>query len=136
MFDSNWTAAGVWIAALSLAGIAIRQIVPWLKVSNETDKALIDLLMARVQRLEEKIERQERRHSAEQRHVGHKYRNVAAAFDAMLSGLKVSPDRVPQIVAEIEAMRQRHMEAEAAEMKALYGDDFKPEPEMEALPHA
>ncbi len=132
MYDSVFqnlggiTTAGIWVAALGVVGLLIRQFVPWLKQTKDADARLIELLMARVGRLEEKVdryerrsERQERRHALEQRHSAHKFRNVTACFDAILTALKVSPDKAPLIVEEIMKLRAQQQLAEAEEFKAI-----------------
>lgn len=120
----GWAVIGV--AFLVLLGVIARQIVPYRKQAADAEAKLRDDLIRRVEDLEKtlgrqtaKMERQERRHAAEQRIANHSYKNVNAAFDAMLMMLKMSPDRVPEIIAEIEKMRTRDLLAEAKEKAVL-----------------
>jgi mevalonate kinase len=118
------TTIAIWVGVIGVIGLIVRQYVPWLKESNSADEKLRDLLIARVQRLEDKIERQERRHAAEQRLSNHKLRNIMTCFDSILVALKVSPDKVNEIVHEIEAMRARQLVAEAEEVRSIYAADW------------
>lgn len=111
----NWTGAGVWIAALTLVGIFVRQIVPWRKQASDAEARLRDALILRVDRLEVRLDRQQRRHDAEKRLLTHKLRNMTANFDSMLMMLEMNPDRGPEIVAAIKKQRASQMMAEAKE---------------------
>lgn len=113
--SSGWTMAGVWIAALTLIGIFIRQVVPWRKQEADSEAQFRDALIRRVENLESKIERQEARHKAEQGLSNHKLRNMTACFDAMLMMLEMNPERGPEIVIKIKQMRADQMKAEARE---------------------
>lgn len=50
--SSGWTMAGVWIAALTLIGIFVRQIVPWKKQEQDSEAQFRDALIRRVENLE------------------------------------------------------------------------------------
>ena len=131
------TTAGIWIAALALLGILARQIVPWSKQHSDSEARLRDTLIARVERLELKLERQQVRHDAEKRLLTHKLRNMTANFDAMLMMLEMNPDRGPEIVAVIKAQRTAQMLAEAKEAAIIsaaelqVADDELGEPEAD-----
>lgn len=116
---SQLTTIGVWTAAIGFLGLLVRQIVPWKKVTSDADANLRDALIARVERLEQKLERQEARHVAETALGNHKLRNIQAAFDAMLLMLEMNPDRGPEIVAKIKEMRAAQMLAEAKEAAVI-----------------
>lgn len=108
--------AGVVIAALAFVlGVIARQIVPWMKEGHDSEARLRDTLIARVERLEIRLERQQIRHDAEKRLLTHKLRNMTANFDSMLMMLEMNPDRGPEIVAVIKAQRAAQMLAEARE---------------------
>lgn len=122
---AGWTTtAGVWIAALTLIGIAVRQLVPWKKQENDSEAQFRDALIRRVEALEMKIERQEARHRAEQSLSNHKLRNMTACFDAMLLMLEMTPERGPEIVTKIKAMRADQMKAEAREAAIIRAADI------------
>lgn len=122
---AGWTTtAGVWIAALTLLGILIRQVVPWRKQESDSEAQFRDALIRRVEGLEGKIERQEARHRAEQGLSNHKLRNMTACFDAMLLMLEMTPERGPEIVTKIKAMRADQMRAEAREAAIIRAADI------------
>lgn len=122
---AGWTTtAGVWIAALTLIGIAIRQLVPWKKQEHDSEAQFRDALIRRVENLEAKIERQEARHRAEQGLSNHKLRNMTACFDAMLLMMEMTPERGPEIVTKIKAMRAAQMKAEAEETAIIRAADI------------
>lgn len=116
---SGATTAGIWVAALGIIGLLIKQVVPWLRQSHDAEAKLRDTLIERVQKLEDKNERQELKHAAEQRMSNHKLRNMMACFDAMLLMLEMNPDKAPEIVAKIKAMRATQMAAEAQEFAVI-----------------
>ena len=122
---AGWTTtAGVWIAALTLIGIAVRQLVPWKKQEHDSEAQFRDALIRRVENLELKIERQEARHRAEQGLSNHKLRNMTACFDAMLLMLEMTPERGPEIVTKIKKMRADQMKAEAEETAIIRAADI------------
>jgi hypothetical protein len=121
---SAWTVAGVWIAAFTLIGIFIRQVVPWKKQEADSEAQFRDALIRRVENLESKIERQEARHRAEQSLSNHKLRNMTACFDAMLLMLEMTPERGPEIVTKIKQMRADQMKAEAKEAAIIRAADI------------
>jgi hypothetical protein len=120
----GWTAAGIWIAAFTLIGIFVRQIVPWKKQELDSEAQFRDALIRRVENLESKAERQEARHRAEQSLSNHKLRNVTACFDAMLLMLEMTPERGPEIVTKIKQMRADQMKAEAREAAIIRAADI------------
>lgn len=131
LLQSQWTAAGVWIAALGVLGLLIRQVVPWRKQESDAEARLRDSLIERIQRLEDRLDRQQVRHDAEKRLLIHKLRNMTANFDSMLLMLEMNPDRGPEIVAKIKAQRAAQMLAEAKESATIYAAEMAenhPEP--------
>jgi hypothetical protein len=126
---AGWTTtAGVWVAALTLIGILARQVVPWKKQEDDSEAQFRDALIRRVENLESKIERQEARHRAEQGLSNHKLRNMTACFDAMLLMLEMTPERGPEIVTKIKAMRADQMKAEAREAAIIRAADISSGP--------
>jgi hypothetical protein len=115
VLDSQLTVAGVWIAAIGVIGLLIRQIVPGHRAASEAEGRLRDALIKRVDLLERKLERQESRHAAERALGNHQLRNVTACFDAMLLMLEMNPDRGPEIVSKIKEMRASQIVAETQE---------------------
>jgi len=120
------TMAGVWIAALGIVGLLIRQAVPWRKQASDAEARLRDALIERVDKLERAMERQQKtwglkeaRHAAERALGNHKLRNMTANFDAILMMLEMNPDRGPDIVAAIKKQRAAQMLAEAKESAVI-----------------
>lgn len=114
----NWTAAGVWVAALSFFGLLIRQILPWKKQAAETEARLRSDLMRRVERLERTLDSERAIHKAERSLDRHRLNNVTQCFDALLLLIEMAPERAAESVAKIKEMRAAQLEAEARE-KAL-----------------
>lgn len=129
---SGATAAGIWVAAITLIGILARQVVPWKKQEDDSEAQFRDALIRRVENLESKIERQEARHRAEQGLSNHKLRNMTACFDAMLLMMEMTPERGPEIVTKIKQMRADQMKAEAREAAIIRAADIKGRPEAES----
>lgn len=125
--SSQWTAAGIWVAALGFLGLLARQFVPWKKQASEAEARLRDSLIRRVERLEARLDRQQARHDAEKRLLTHKLRNMTANFDSMLMMLEMNPDRGPEIVAKIKEQRARQMLAEAKESAIIYAAELQEE---------
>jgi hypothetical protein len=120
----GWTSAGVWIAAFALMGILIRQVVPWKKLTTDAEAKLRDMLIERVTRLEQRLDRQQIRHEAEKRLLIHKLRNMTANFDSMLLMLEMNPERGPEIAALIKRQRADQMVAEAKESAMIFAAEF------------
>lgn len=122
---SGATTVGLWVAIVGVIGIALRQLVPWRKQSSDAEAQFRAALIERVQRLEDRLDRQQARHEAEKRLLTHKLRNMTANFDSMLLMLEMNPDRGPEIVAAIKDQRARQMVAEAQEAAIIYADELK-----------
>lgn len=110
-----WTVAGIWVAALSLFGLVIRQIGPWRKQISEAEDHLRADLLRRVAKLERTLERERTRHNAERALDRHRLNNVTQCFDALLLLIKANPDKAAETVEMIEQMRARQIIAEAEE---------------------
>lgn len=122
---SGVTTVGLWAAILGVAGIFLRQIVPWKKQASDAEARLREALIQRVERLEQRLDRQQIRHDAEKRLLTHKLRNMTANFDSMLMMLEMNPDRGPEIVAKIKEQRARQMLAEAKESAIIYAAELQ-----------
>lgn len=118
--SSGLTTAGVWIAALGIVGILIRQIGPWRKQRDEAEQIFRDDLLARVRKLERRLDRQRVRHEAERAVDRHRLNNLQQCFDATMLMLKASPEKAPEIIQEIEKMREGQLAAEAIEKAAIH----------------
>jgi hypothetical protein len=112
---SGFATAGIWVAAIGIIGVFLRQIGPWKKQANDAEARLRDDLIRRVEKLEDRLDRQQIRHEAEKRLLTHKLRNMTANFDSMLMMLELSPERGPEIVKAIKKHRADQMVAEAQE---------------------
>jgi hypothetical protein len=127
----TWTAAGAWASFLALLGIIARQVGPWRKISIDAETVFRDGLVERVQRLEDTLERERAqrdadrealraRHEAERSLDRHKIKNLQQCFDAMMMGLKATPDRVSAVIEHIERLRAEQLKAEAIESATIH----------------
>jgi hypothetical protein len=122
--SQSWTFYGFWIVLVGFLGALVRQIVPYKKQANDAQAQLRDSLLRRVERLEDRLDRQQTRHNAEKRLLTHKLRNMTANFDSMLMMLEMNPERGPEIVAKIKDQRAAQMIAEAKEAAMIYADEL------------
>jgi hypothetical protein len=113
--SSQWTAAGVWIAALSFLGLLIRQMIPWRRQISEDEHHLRSDLLQRVEKLEGKLERERMRHNAERAIDRHRLNNITQCFDALLLLIETTPEKASEIVVKIKEMRAVQLKAEAEE---------------------
>lgn len=119
MFEpSSWTAAGVWVAALSFIGLLIRQIGPWKREQAAVETRLRTDLIRRVERLERTLDSERAIHKAERSLDRHRLNNVTQCFDALLLLIEMAPERASEAVAKIKDMRAAQLVAESEE-KAL-----------------
>ena len=128
---AGWTAAGVWIAALSFLGLLIRQIGPWKKQVSEVEDHLRDSLTRRVEKLERTLERERVRHNAERALDRHRLNNVTQCFDALLLLIKANPDKASEVVVMIEEMRAKQLVAEAEEKAIIRAAEITADSEEE-----
>lgn len=118
----TWTSFFTGISGASLLGIlalVIRQIGPWRKQRDEAEEKLRTALTKRVRVLEKKIELKDAKHEAERTLDRHKIRNLVQCLDAVLLVLEKAPDKTPEVVAEIRAMRERQIAEEMAEAATI-----------------
>lgn len=125
--SSQWTAAGIWLAALSFLGLLIRQVVPWKKITTESEAHFRAELLERVEKLERTLERERTRHEAERGLDRHRLNNVTQCFDALLLLIKANPDKAAEAVAMIEEMRAKQLIAEAQEKAIIRAAELSPE---------
>jgi hypothetical protein len=111
----QWTAAGVWIAALTFLGILVRQLVPWRRAVSEDEAHLRSDLITRVEKLERTLERERLRHNAERALDRHRLNNITQCFDALLLLIETTPEKATEIVVKIKEMRANQLTAEAQE---------------------
>jgi hypothetical protein len=114
------TLAGVWIAAFGIIGIFIRQIGPWRKQAADAENVFRNDLLARVTKLERRLDRQRVRHEAERAVDRHRLNNLQQCFDATMLMLKASPEKAPEIIEHIERMREAQLAAEAIEKASIH----------------
>jgi hypothetical protein len=107
--------AGVWIAAIGIVGLLIRQIMPWRRQVSADEQTLRADLLRRVERLEQTLDRERLRHNAERALDRHRLNNITQCFDAMLMLIETTPERASEIVTKIKEMRAVQMKAEAQE---------------------
>jgi hypothetical protein len=112
----GWTVS--WAAFFVTLGVLIRQLVPWRKTRLDADQRLREDLLARVQRLEHQLERQQVRHEAERQLDRTSLNNVTQCFDAMLLLIEMAPEKASETAVRIRDMRAAQMKAEA-ELRAV-----------------
>lgn len=133
-FIGSGAGVAIWIAALGIVGLLIRQIAPWRTQASDAEARLRDALIARVDRLEKRQDRQQTRHDAEKRLLTHKLRNMTANFDSMLMMLEMNPDRASDVVTAIKDQRARQMVAESQESAAIYANELSEDLKEDLIP--
>jgi hypothetical protein len=123
----DWSAAGAWMIFIAVIGVIIRQVGPWRQIFNDREAKFIESLTKRLEAVESSLkseqgerEAERRRHQAERAVDRHRLNNVTQCFDALLLMLKRSPDKVTEIIRDIEEMRARQLQAEALEKAAIH----------------
>ena len=132
--SSNWSVIPLWIAAIGLVGLLIRQIVPWKRIASDAEARLRDDLIRRVDKLERAQERERARHEAERRALHHQLGHVTQCFDALLLLIEAAPEKAREHVKKIKEMRARQLVAETEEkaiIKAAEITAFGEQPEEE-----
>lgn len=129
--SSNLGTAGIWLAALTLLGIFVRQLVPWRKAAFESEASFRNDLVRRVGKLERMLERERARHTAERALDRHRLNNVTACFDALLLLIETSPDRATEIVGRIKKMRADQQVAEAKEKAIIRAAEMEADKELQ-----
>jgi hypothetical protein len=120
----GWTAAGAWGTFLGVIALIIRQVGPWKRQTTEADERLRKDLLERVEKLERTLDRERKRHEAERSLDRHKLNNIVQCFDAVMLMLEAAPERAPEIVVRIKAMRASQMQAEAAEKAVIHAAEI------------
>lgn len=133
------TTAGVWVVALGLIGILLRQIGPWKKQADDAQAHFRDDLLDRVRRLEKQLDleraRRElanKRHEAERAADRHKLKNITACFDALLMLIEAAPEKAKQHVDRIKKMRVEQLAAETEEAMIIRAVDIEAEAQIVA----
>ena len=129
------TGAGVWTAVATLIGIVLRSRVPMRKMKIDADERLREDLLARVEKLESKLEETrafyeakmdqlQAEYEAGARVARHELANAKMRFRALVMLLKRlpnPPEGLTAILVDIEAMEAEQSRAEAAEKGAQSG---------------
>ena len=116
----TWTSAGAWGTFLTLLALIVRQVGPWRKLRDDAEEKLRIALAERVDKLEKTLDRQTLRHEAERSLDRHKLNNLNQCFDAVMLLLETSPEKTPEILARVKAMRESQLKAEALEAAAIH----------------
>lgn len=132
MLSGSLTTAGIWVAAIGLVGILIRQIGPWNRQAHQAEVQLRNDLMRRVRRLESGIERERTIHKAEIQMDRHRLNNITGCFDALLLLIEMAPEKAAESVRRIKEMRSRQMGDEAAEKATIRAAEITALAEIEA----
>lgn len=125
---------GIWLVALSLLGLLIRQIGPWSKQRAADEQtfreSLLDretgllereaALTERVERLEAAIKQQQTIHDAERALDRHRINNLTQCLDALLLLLQAAPEKAAEHVEKINDMRRRQQLAESEEKGLIH----------------
>lgn len=105
--------------SLGVLALFLRYIGPWRKQRDDAEEKLRIALGKRVAKLEKKIEIKDAKHEAERSLDRHKIRNLVQCLDAVLLVLEKAPDKAPEVVAEIRAMRANQIIEENAEAAVI-----------------
>lgn len=73
----------------------------------------------RISILERRLVRQQQRHSAERALSRHQITNITQCFDAVILLIETNPERSPEIIIKVKAMRATQIIAEAEEKAAI-----------------
>lgn len=119
----TWTTALVGLLNLLVGGALVSWIRsrPSIKQIEQTaeDKLRTDLI-ARVDKLEKKLDEERALHEAQIAIMRHRLNNSDQCIDALLMLLETSPDKVSKAVGMIKQMRERQRRAEAEEKAAFH----------------
>lgn len=89
------------------------------ELEKNAEEKLRDDLIARVEKLEKKLDEERVSHEAEMTVMRHRLNNSEQCLDALLLLLKAAPNKVAEAVKHIEEMRVRHKSEEALEKGAI-----------------
>lgn len=117
-----------WGAVISLINLIVGgALVAWVKLRpkmrelNQTaEERLRDDLIARVEKLERKLDEERAHHDAIISLMRHRLNNSDQCVDALLMLLRTAPEKVTEAIATIEAMRERQRSNEATERAAIH----------------
>ena len=116
----------------AMVTMAIRTRPQLAKIKADGDAALVAKLMARVEALEKQVEllqkqvEQERaRHAAIEQITRHALANERQANDALLMLWETSPDKIPEHIHRIKAMRAEQADRLAMEKATITGAQLK-----------
>jgi hypothetical protein len=119
----TWTTALVGLLNLLVGG----GLVAWIKqrpamaaIEQSTEERLRSDLIARVEKLEAKIDAERDRYERLIAIMRHRLNNSNQCLDALLLLLKTSPERGEEAIRMIEEMRARHREIEAIENASFH----------------
>lgn len=122
----------VWVAAIGVLGLLIRQIGPWRKQLDSAEAQLRASLIRRVEKLERMLERERTRHNAERALDRHRLNNVTQCFDALLLLIETAPEKAMDAVRRIKEMRATQLLAESEEKAIIRAAEIQAESEEAA----
>lgn len=121
----NWTAVLVGLLNLIVGGA----LVSWIRsrpslrqIETSTEGKLRADLLARIEKLEGKLDEKERLHTAEMAIMRHRLNNSDQCLDALLLLLEQSPSKVKDAVSKIKEMRARQRDTEAMEKATFHAE--------------
>ena len=115
--------AGVWtgvvLAALSLLTVIVKQWGPWKIIARDGRKSDLDLMTARINKLENLLEQKDAHHDAEVAVMRHRMNNLDQCLNMLLMLIEQDPDKAREAAARVRVMRERQEAAEASEKATI-----------------
>ncbi|WP_285020218.1 hypothetical protein [Novosphingobium sp. fls2-241-R2A-195] len=123
-----WT--GVFVAALGVITVIVKQWGPWLTITGNQRRADIEGMGKRIAELEARLDRQasestakleqERaQHAAEIQHMRHRMNNLDTSLTLLLALIEQDPTKASEAAARVRQKRERQEANEIAEKSVL-----------------
>lgn len=117
---------GIWVLVFTVVGAVIKVWPAIKKLQNESDQSLRDILMARIEKLEKRIDNITAHHAAERElsvaEIGvmrHRMNNESQSVDALLHIIETGAEHIALEVPRITEQRARAAETFANEMNTI-----------------
>ena len=119
-------AVGIWVLVFALFGALIKVWPAIKKLQNESDQSLRDILLARIEKLEKRIDNITAHHALERElsatEIGvmrHRMNNESQSVDALLHIIETGAENIATEVPRITEQRARAAETFANEMNTI-----------------